>query len=66
MNAEPFYGNSEYPVVIDTADDGTPLPKCKGWWCAGCGTLYATQDVAEMCCQDETLATVEPSAVVNP
>ena len=58
MNAEPFTGNAEHPVVIDKADDGTPLPDCRGWYCDACGTLYAKKDAAKVCC-------MEPDAVLN-
>jgi hypothetical protein len=44
MNPERFYGDADGPdLVIDRADDGTPLPDCRGWVC-GCGVIYATQE----------------------
>ena len=58
MNAERFYGDADGPeLVIDRADDGTPLPDCRGWVC-GCGAVFATREDAEFCC-------VEPTAVVQ-
>ena len=35
---------------VETADDGTPLPDCRGWTCGGCDALYATASEAEACC----------------
>lgn len=58
MNAELFHGDAEYPNIVDKADDGTPLPNCRGWMCDACGTLYATEGAAELCC-------LEPDVVAN-
>jgi hypothetical protein len=50
MNAQHFVGDAEGPdLVISKADDGTPLPDCRGWYCDGCGTLYADLIDAELC-----------------
>jgi hypothetical protein len=44
-------------VVVDVADDGTPLTDLRGWTCASCDRLFANPDAAEWCC-------VGPDAVV--
>jgi hypothetical protein len=48
MNAQPFHGHADH--MIDDADDGEPLPGCRGWVCAACGALYAEMARAELCC----------------
>lgn len=56
MHAQQFIGDADYPNIIDKADDGTPLPDCRGWMCDNCGTLYVDRAAAEVCC-------IEPDAV---
>ncbi len=56
MNAELFIGDADGPeLVIGRATDGTPLPDCRGWACAWCGTLFASRDQAEWCCTEPPL-----------
>ena len=58
MAPSPFYGDADGPdLVVDTADDGTPLTDLRGWTCGACDRLFATADAAEWCC-------VGPDAVV--
>ena len=59
MNAELFHGDAEYPNIVDEADDGTPLPNCRGW---ACGTLYATEGAAELCCLESDVVADEMKA----
>ena len=58
MKAEPVDGNADYPNLLTRADDGTPLRDGRGWSCAACGTLYADETTAELCC-------MEPDAVTE-
>jgi hypothetical protein len=59
MNAERFHGDADGPeMVIDRADDGTPLLDKRGWTCGGRDALFATLGPAEWCC-------VEPTVIVD-
>jgi hypothetical protein len=57
VNAQHFIGDADGPdLVISKADDGTPLPDCRGWYCDWCGTLYVGRDDAELCCTSPDVA----------
>ena len=41
MKPERFYGDADGPdLLIDRADDGTPLPDCRGWTCGCCEWIF--------------------------
>jgi hypothetical protein len=68
MKAERFFGDADGPeLVIDRADDGTPLTDCRGWTCGGCDALYATVAEAEAYCLRPmlSLSTGEETRGVN-
>jgi hypothetical protein len=51
MDAERFCGDADGPeLVIDRADDGAPLPDCRGWACGCCARIFVSRDDAEGCC----------------
>ena len=57
MKAEPYNGEADGPdMMIDRADDGTPLTDNRGWTCGGCDTLYARVETAAACCGGPRLA----------
>jgi hypothetical protein len=64
MAPSPFYGDADGPdLVVDTADDGTPLTDLRGWTCGGCDRLFATADAAEWCCVGPHAVVTGPEAV---
>jgi hypothetical protein len=58
MNAECCSDGAEWPLIIDKADGGTPLPDLICWECWGCSGLFVDRQDAELCC-------VAPDAVAG-